>query len=547
MKYFARHIKVYLVIIFVYFAYLVCNVLTPMVIDDCSYASTGRSLSEIWTRESHDYFTWSGRLVAHSVAQFWSGIVGKGVFDFVNPIMMCAIVVLVCLFSSSKKVHPINLIVCFTLLWFLIPDQYVTQFMVAGSMNYIWATVIVLSWLYCLTKDGGRRWHSLVLLAIFSIIAGAWSEMYAISIIPAIVLCLYCYRRKYKWSVRLAIMLLCFSVGAAFVVLAPGNFSRMNGLSQSTPFGTRLVNTLVYVFKSPLPFLWLATVVLWFLQKKRCPDFWRSNIFWFAAMFCSIAFCVVSGASWPRTHFPVYIFSIILLMKQLALLSLKRWMQIVFVLLALALVSVDLYNENHILYKQTSAVNFVRDNASKEVVLTWSGIKRSRKSISENVFSCYNTNWRNVAFAKYHGLPSFVVVPQQVMDAVCSMEADSVYTCHNYTVRRLPHGYTRVDGIRITYTEDTVFRYPAKMARLVSLFGVPLNDRCYAKRQDAPFLSGLLRMQNGLYAEYGATSDDESVDAYGIVSVPDGTWIYYPKSYETMCGYSALRFDVIGE
>lgn len=547
MRHSVRHIKVYLVIIFVYFAYLLCNVLTPMVIDDCSYASTGRSIGEIWSRESHDYFTWSGRFVAHSVAQFWSGIVGKGVFDFVNPIMMCVLVLLVHRFSEFKNVQPVNLIIIFTLLWFFVPDQYVTQFMVAGSMNYIWATVIILSWLYCLMKDGERRWHRIVLLAFFSIIAGAWSEMYAICIIPAITFCLYCYRKKYKWNARLAIMLLCFCFGAAFVVLAPGNFSRMDGLSQSTPFGTRLVNTLVYVLKSPLPVLWMSTIVLWLFQKKRYPDFWRSNVFWFAAIFCSIAFCVVSGASWPRTHFPVYIFSIILLMKQLATLSLKRWLEVAFAVAALVIVVADLYNENGILYKQMSAVNYVRDNASKEGTITWRGTRPSRKSISGDVFSCYGTNWRNVEFAKYYNLPVFKVVPQQVMDAVCSMEADSVYTCHDYTVRRLPHGYTRVDGIRITYTEDTVFRYPAKMARLVSLFGVPLNDRCYENRKDAPFLSGLLRMQNGLYAEYGATNDDESVDAYGIVSVPDGTWLYYPKSYETLCGYSILRFDVIGE
>ena len=336
-------------------------------------------------------------------------------------------------------------------------------------------------------------------------------------------------------------MMVCYCIGAAFVVLAPGNFARMGGLSDSTPMGTKLVNAIVFVVKSPLPWLWLAVVLLWLLQRKRLEHFWRDNSFWWLAALGSIAFGVFSGASWPRTHFPTYIFTFVMMVKLVASLELRPWFDYVMIALALIAVGIDFASEYQTMKTQKMAVEYVKDHAAEGSTVTWNGTKQSRKSISNNCFSCNSNNWRNVAFAQYYGLPRFAVVPQEVMDQIHDFSAP----CECYSVIPLPDGHGEIEALRIIYYDGIIYKYPLKLARLVAALGYPLNERFYTSKEEAPFNGWLLKSQEGLDAFCTRPGDNDSFDGFGMVATADGAFVYYPSSMNRSGGLEAIRTEFV--
>ena len=537
--------------IVLYIIYLCCNMWTPMVVDDCSYAATGHTLAAIWERQSHDYMTWSGRVVAHSVAQFWGGMAGKGVFNWVNPMAMCLLVWLIGRGAGSHRDgRPLTVALAALLMWFAAPDQYVTQFMIAGSMNYIWASAFILLFLQLFhrpSQSNGNGLH-IILLALFALLAGCWSEMYAVCVVPAGLVWLWLNRKERPLDRRRLAMTVAYCIGAAFVVLAPGNFARMGGLTadatHTTPLATRLVNVVVFVVRSPLPWLWLAAALLWLVQRKRQPRFWRDNCFWWIAALCSIGFCVLSGATWPRTHFPAYIFSFILLVKQATMLPATRWLDHAATLAALVAIGVDFASEQRILRSQPTAVGMVKNSVAQELTPVWDEIASSRKSIQNACFSSLRDNWRNTAFAQYHHLSPFFVVPREIMDAIeKDSPADSLYTTEHYVVYRLPNSNDTASAAHVVYSDALLYAYPSKLARLATACGIPLRSRYYTSKNEAPLSGFLLKSHQGAETVILATKPDDSVDQLSTVQLPQGTFIYFPSHYLHHGNLDAIRIE----
>lgn len=536
----------------VYVLYLVCNMLTPMVVDDCSYASTGRTVADIAARQSNDYMHWSGRVVAHSVAQFFGGIAGKGVFNIVNPLAMCLLVWLVARMGGRGGRPRLWLLaLTFGLVWFVLPDQYVTLLMIAGSMNYPWATVLVLLFLLGLQKVGSAKrdaWR-IAGLTLLALVAGAWSEMYAVCVLPALAVALWTERRRHPLHRAQWMMLLAYAAGAAFVVLAPGNFSRMEGLAVSggnaTPFGTRLVNVAVFVVKSPLPWLWLATVLLWIVQRKRLPGYWRKSCFLWVAIVCSIAFCVPSGAAWPRTHFPAYVFSIIMLLWTVEVLPLRRWMQWGVAAVVLLAVGVDFGHEVKVMSAHKRATDQVVATASAECPSVWTAAETSRKSISSNVLPSHRSNWRNKAFADYYGVPSPSVVPSEVMVAIKDGNMAEIATVGDYTVVAVPDSVECCDGLRLVFSDEPCYVYPSKMARLASAFGLPLDKRYYAEGEPMPLGGRLLKRLPSVEEEIRIPRDAESSTALDTLTCNGRRYIYYHSSDGERYGMRPARYEYL--
>ena len=535
--------------IVLYIIYLCCNMWTPMVVDDCSYAATGHTLAAIWERQSHDYMACNGRVIAHGVAQFWGGIAGKHIFNFFNPMVMCVLIWLIARGESdNRQATPLAVALAAALMWFCTPDQYVTQLMIAGSMNYVWASVLILSFLYLFGRSCSTKPIGLILLILLSLLAGCWSEMYAVCIVPAGAIWLWTNRKNKPLNHTRLAMSVAYCIGAAFVVLAPGNFARMESVTtaaeHTTSFSTRLVNVAVYVISSPLPWLWLLTAILWFVQRKRCQHFWRDNCFWWIAALCSIGFCVLSGATWPRTHFPAYIFSFILLVKQATMLPATRWLDHAATLAALVAIGVDFASEQRILRSQPTAVGMVKNSVAQGLTPVWDEIASSRKSIQNACFSSLRDNWRNTAFAQYHHLSPFFVVPREIMDAIeKDSPTDSLYTTEHYVVYRLPNSNDTASAAHVVYSDALLYAYPSKLARLATACGIPLRGRYYTSKNEAPLSGFLLKSHQGAETVILATKPDDSVDQLSTVQLPQGTFIYFPSHYLHHGNLDAIRIE----
>lgn len=197
MKKQSLHIELFIVFLLLYVAYLILNVLTPLMIDDCYYASHGHSIKEIFYFQLNHYMTWSGRAVAHSISQIFGGVIGKPFFNIINPVFLCLFVFLIVKIASDNGEIKVGYVALTSIIvWFFLPDQYITQFLICGSANYIWASVFILSLLWLIKKNRSikNNWIKLIII-IYVFFVGTWSEMYDVCVIPALV-CYYWLNRN---------------------------------------------------------------------------------------------------------------------------------------------------------------------------------------------------------------------------------------------------------------------------------------------------------------------------------------------------------------
>ena len=184
------YLPVWLLAVGIFVLYLILNCLTPLWCDDLDYAHEGHTLRDIFRRETFDYLHANGRIFSHSVVQFFAGILGKPVF---NPVNAFLTTVLICMIpcvasnddSSQRTLWKLFLLVSASLflVWFVIPDQYITMFMIAGSSNYIWGCILNLLFINIFAtidecdETSRAKYGLFILLALF---AGAWRAAHAL-------------------------------------------------------------------------------------------------------------------------------------------------------------------------------------------------------------------------------------------------------------------------------------------------------------------------------------------------------------------------------
>lgn len=177
----------------IFISIFILNALTPLIADDYSY-SFGKNderitnLLDIIISQINHYFTWGGRSVAHSLAQFFL-MFPKYVFNLLNSVIYVVLVYLIYLHvKMDKEDKPLMLLLIHFALWFLIPTFGQTAIWLTGSCNYLWTMTIMLLFLYLVRKDLNK--HSIlknIAILLLGIIAGWTNENTSFGLITAIV------------------------------------------------------------------------------------------------------------------------------------------------------------------------------------------------------------------------------------------------------------------------------------------------------------------------------------------------------------------------
>ena len=183
-----------------------------------------RNLVDIWHSQINHYFNANGRFVVHLFVQFFCGIGGKFLFALCNAIVWMILTYNVSGFPgcriSSHFPHSIFPITLSVILFWSLP------FTPPFQINYVWVSCVVVYWIRLFFSDKRRNPLNLILLAIFSVIAGELHEGFSIPLGAAIIASFLATRCRFnpaQW-----IMAICFGIGAIITILAPGNFSRMD-------------------------------------------------------------------------------------------------------------------------------------------------------------------------------------------------------------------------------------------------------------------------------------------------------------------------------
>lgn len=230
------------------------NLLMPLIADDISYAFIwdgehgGNLLMNIGERQrvenfadilvsqwSH-YFYWGGRTIAHLFVQSMV-FIGKPLFDVLNVAMFAALTWLLFKIGTGLNLRDMNkkyLLWILSGLWFCTPAFALTTLWLTGSCNYLWmCTLEVLFLLPFAMKFRQKNFWAkektwqVVLMSVLGLVAG-WS----IEPGAAVTLCLtfgflLYFRKERDLQAWMKAGFLFLVIGAAILILAPGNISRM--------------------------------------------------------------------------------------------------------------------------------------------------------------------------------------------------------------------------------------------------------------------------------------------------------------------------------
>ena len=235
---------------------LLLNLYTPLMMDDYDYSfswSTGSRVAgvgDILASQAQHYLLWGGRSVVHFLAQLFL-FLGKPAFNAANSAMYLLLLVEICALAGKrgKGLDWRMLMLAHAILLLSVPFFGVVFLWLDGACNYLWGTALALLPLLIAKSEREEGFFAMDsargLLAVpVCFIAGWTNENTACGVLAAMMLLLLwdgLRGRKIRfWRVP---ALAAQALGAAVMLLAPGNFAR-----PSEPSGRGLVMELLYRF-----------------------------------------------------------------------------------------------------------------------------------------------------------------------------------------------------------------------------------------------------------------------------------------------------------
>ncbi len=266
-----------LVFAFIFLLMLFCNMKSPMLCDDYRYCfsfvdwSRIESVWQIFPSMVAHREEMNGRVVSHFLLQLFL-MLPSILFKLVNSAFFVAMLAMVCKLAFLNKdrpawLKPVTVCAAFATVWVYVPAFGTVFLWEAGSVNYLWATVIVLVYVYICFKSfcTGREPESIAAKAaflVFSLIAGAYSETSAITTIGTVVLfsVLTCFFKKHKPSKLMIASFVLALAGFAFLLTAPGESVKIEK-SLNAEYLLKNLNSILYVCKTFWPVIAVTDIL----------------------------------------------------------------------------------------------------------------------------------------------------------------------------------------------------------------------------------------------------------------------------------------------
>lgn len=278
--------------------------------DILSITSLGDLLHSQWVH----YLMVNGRLVVHTVAQFFLVFMPPVVLQLLNAGLFVLLVHLCAAYIGRREERPtVAVFVCFLL--FVVFRGFRTAVLWSiGSFNYLWvlvATMAVLLWCRnCIANDkvlGVGCW----LVGAGCLVAG-WSHE-GIAVPLSVVFAVYLWRHRRSVAVP---YLLLYMVGTALCLLSPGIWNRSGDVQSMT---MRLLSGGVNCVTN-VRVLWLLLLLMayrWWTDRPALIAYMRRYVYGFIALGVSIGIVVLCGSTLERVAFYTDFLAMLLLLPLL--------------------------------------------------------------------------------------------------------------------------------------------------------------------------------------------------------------------------------------
>ena len=200
---------------------------------EIEYRERVDSFSDIFQSQWSHYFTWGGRVLAHTIIQFFLWI-GKPYFNIANTVVfILLILVIINLANTWLKISRKALIWIFLCLHLFSAWSVNTMFWLTGSCNYLWMAFFQLFFLTPYVKalrsrEAGNSALNVVIMIVLGLLAGWSNEVGALVTIFLTTLMVVMCRRRGIFRPWMIAGLVVLTVSCAFMILAPGNFERLS-------------------------------------------------------------------------------------------------------------------------------------------------------------------------------------------------------------------------------------------------------------------------------------------------------------------------------
>ena len=190
------------------------------------------SFADIFKSLTSHYIDWGGRIFAHAFVQFFIWV-GKPVFDIANTMIFIFLVLTIINLSNTwLKISRTALLLIFFTMFFLMASSMMSTLWLTGSCNYMWMTFFQLFFLTPYVKalrshEAGNSNLNVVLMIILGLFAGWSNEAGALATVCLTFFLLVMCKVQGVFRPWMIAGFLAVSVGCAFMLLAPGNFVRM--------------------------------------------------------------------------------------------------------------------------------------------------------------------------------------------------------------------------------------------------------------------------------------------------------------------------------
>ncbi len=433
----------------------------PMFVPLSEYAVRVSSWQDLFVSQWSHYLTWSGRVVAHVLIQFFLWI-GKDIFNFFNAFIGTLLVAEIywCINKGRVTFSFDSGTVCwiFFVLWAFTPGFSPVFFWLTAACNYLWTNVILLGFLipyvkkyYMFDKKNEKTIIFALLMFCFGILAGWTNENSVCWIILVLMVFVFECRKKETVEKWMYTGLAGLMSGYALLMSAPGNVERMRAehgldwnIMQALPDNFRMLLA-VLLFQLLLWYFVTRSVFSLKSISVRADCFHKEMLL--VKILCSLAFgmtaiMLLSPFFPPRSGFSGTIYLIIasgILLRiqtqngiELIQDRAKKFLFSVGVLYFLLTASVTLQH----FYRSYNLINtFIKDTVQKEEsyrnIVDARLLQNSNKK--EDIMSGFHTlgfelsedenNWINVAFARYYGIKGIRLIKDESEKETIKTEA----------------------------------------------------------------------------------------------------------------------------
>ena len=298
------------------------NYLTPLSSDDWTDFYVVRdqihSFGDIIKSQYVLYTTLNGRIIPHFIIQLCDILLGKGLFNIVNAIMLLVFLYAIAInVTDDRKQYYKIFSAAFILLFFLMPGFDLGFLWLCGACNYLWIATMLLFFHFALEKKRFESKISLVLLFLYGIVCGWTNEALVLGLAGAYFI-YYATHRK-ELTRQKAIMLAGFFIGTVLLVSSPGSIQRAFSVGYSRDRSLHsIAHYLVDMDNLRIFFLTIAAVIImaWrgHLQFKR---WFKTELVFILAVVITFAFVIYTTYDSDHSRIGIETFSLVLLLRSL--------------------------------------------------------------------------------------------------------------------------------------------------------------------------------------------------------------------------------------